>query len=149
MTASAANTAKIGIVDLSKVITQAKEGNQIKAKLAKEFEPRKNSLMSFQNSIKADIEKLQRDDAIMTDTQKSELQQKIMADRKSFESQGQAYQKELNAAHNKAMQVFFEKVKKVVDVIAKADKYDFILQKEGVFFSANNNDITEKVIAKL
>lgn len=147
--AYAAGSAKIGIVDLSQVMAQAKEGNEIKAKLEKEFEPRKKSLMSFQDQIKSDIEKLQRDDAIMTDTQKSTLQQKIIADRKSFEEKGQAYQQELNAAHNKAMQLFFVKVKKVVDSIAKADKYDYILQKEGVFFSATNNDITSEVVAKL
>ncbi len=144
-----AATSKVGIVDLAKIMAQAKQGNEIKAKLAKEFEPRKKSLMSFQDSIKADIEKLQRDDAIMTDAQKTALQQKIMTDRKAFEEKGQAYQKELTAAHNKAMQLFFGDVKKVVDVIAKSGKYDMILQKEGVFYSASNMDITSQVVAKL
>lgn len=140
---------KVGVVDLGQVMAQAKQGNEIRQKLEKEFEPRKKQLMSFQDSIKADIEKLQRDDAIMTDAQKTTLQQKIMKDRKSFEEQGQAYQQELNAAHNKAMQAFMADVKKVVDEIAKAGKYDVILQKEGVFFSTSAMDLTSKVVAKL
>ncbi len=144
-----AATPKVGVVDLAQVMAQAKQGNEIKAKLAKEFEPRKKELMSFQDSIKVDIEKLQRDDAIMTDAQKTALQQKIMKDRKSFEEQGQGYQQELNAAHNQAMQSFLGEVKKVVDVIAKAEKYDVILQKEGVFFAISGMDITNKVVAKL
>lgn len=144
-----AATPKVGVVDLAQVMAQAKQGNEIKAKLAKEFEPRKTELMSFQDKIKSDIEKLQRDDAIMTDAQKTALQQKIMKDRKAFEEQGQAYQQELNAAHNKAMQGFFAEVKKVVDGIAKNEKYDVILQKEGVFFASSSMDLTNQVVAKL
>jgi Skp family chaperone for outer membrane proteins len=47
------------------------------------------------------------------------------------------------------MQTFFEKVKKVVDNIAKAEKYDLILQKEGVPFASTSMDITKQVITKL
>ena len=72
-----------------------------------------------------------------------------MASRNKMQKQGQAYQQELTMAQNQAMQGFFDRVKKIVDGIAKNEKYDLILQKEGVPFATQKMNITNKVIKKL
>jgi outer membrane protein len=107
-------------------------------------------LVELQNNIQEDMKKLQRDNTILTDDQKQKMQQDIIAKRKDFEEKARNFQQEVNQAQNAAMQKLFNKVKGVVDSVAKSEKYDLILQKEAVQFSASDaNDITPKVIAKL
>lgn len=144
-----ASAEKFGIVDISKIMAESKEASVVKTQLEAKFKPREQKLLALQKSIQADMEKLQRDDAVMTEAQKKSLQEKIMTARKEFETKGRAFQQEVNVAQNQAMQKLFSKVKVVVDDVAKAGKYDVIFQKDAVQYIAPDHDITSKVIEKL
>lgn len=144
-----ANAERIGVVDINKVMGSSKQAAEIKAKLEKKYRPREEKLLALQKTIQEDIQKLQRDASVMTDEQKKSLQEKIMKARQGFENKGRAFQQEVNKAQNEEMQKLFGQVKSVVDSVAKSEKYDVVLQKDAVQYIAGNNDITNKVIAKL
>lgn len=141
---------KIGVVDINQVMANTKETAEIKKQLETKYRPKEQSLVELQNNIQEEMKKLQRDNTILTDEQKQKMQQDIIAKRKDFEEKARNFQQEVNQAQNAAMQKLFNKVKGIVDSVAKSEKYDLILQKEAVQFSASDaNDITPKVIAKL
>ena len=140
---------KIGIVDINKVMAESKDASKIKSDLEAKFKPREQKLLTEQKSIQEDIQKLQRDDAVMTEAQKKALQEKIIKARKDFEIKGRAFQQEVNTAQGQAMKQLFEKVKGVVDSVAKAGKYDVIFQKDAVQYISPDHDITSQVIVKL
>ncbi|MFI4962569.1 MAG: OmpH family outer membrane protein [Legionellales bacterium] len=141
-----ADSAKMGVVDLQKIMQTSNQMKDIQAKLEKEFKPRRDKLVAMETSLKGDMEKFKRDSTILSSTQKKELEKKIVASQQQFERDGQQYQQELSTAHNEAMEGLYAKVRTAISTIAKADKYDIIVQKDAAPFSSETLDVTDKVI---
>lgn len=141
-----ADPAKIGVVDLQKIMQTSTQMKDIQKKLEAEFKPRRDKLVAVETTLKGDMEKFKRDSAILSATQKKELEKKIVAAQQQFERDGQQYQQELSAAHNEAMEGLYAKVRSAIGNIAKNDKYDLIVQKDAAPFSAETLDVTDKVI---
>ncbi|APF02351.1 TPA: OmpH family outer membrane protein [Legionella pneumophila] len=141
-----ADWAKIGVVDLQKIMQTSNQMKEIQQKLEKEFKPRRDKLVAMEASLKSDMEKFKRDGAIMSASQKKELEKKIVAAQQQFERDGQQYQQELSTAHNEAMEGLYNKVRTAITKIAKDEKYDIIVQKDAAPFSSESLDVTDKVI---
>lgn len=141
-----ADWAKIGVVDLQKIMQTSNQMKEIQAKLEKEFKPRRDKLVATETSLKNDMEKFKRDSAIMSATQKKDLEKKIVASQQQFERDGQQYQQELSTAHNDAMEGLYTKVRAAIAKIAGDEKYDIIVQKDATPFSSTTLDVTDKVI---
>lgn len=141
-----ADTAKIGVVDLQKIMQTSTQMKDIQQKLEKEFKPRRDKLVAMEATLKSDMEKFKRDSAILSATQKKELEKKIVGSQQQFERDGQQYQQELSTAHNEAMEGLYTKVRSAISTIAKDEKYDIIVQKDAAPFSSESLDVTEKVI---
>ena len=141
-----ADAAKIGVVDLQKIMQTSSQMKDIQQKLEKEFKPRRDKLVAMETTLKGDMEKFKRDSAIMSATQKKDMEKKIIAAQQKFERDGQQYQQELSTAHNEAMEGLYNKVRVAINKIAKEEKYDIIVQKDAAPFSATTLDVTDKVI---
>ncbi|MCL9683366.1 OmpH family outer membrane protein [Legionella maioricensis] len=141
-----ADWAKIGVVDLQKIMQTSSQMKTIQQTLEKEFKPRRDKLVAVEASLKSDMEKFKRDSAIMSATQKKELEKKIVSAQQQFERDGQQYQQELSTAHNEAMEGLYTKVRAAIGKIAKDEKYDIIVQKDAAPFSTEALDVTDKVI---
>ncbi len=141
-----ADSAKIGVVDLQKIMQTSTQMKDIQQKLEKEFKPRRDKLVAMETTLKGDMEKFKRDSAILSATQKKDLEKKIVASQQQFERDGQQYQQELSTAHNEAMEGLYTKVRSAISTIAKDEKYDIIVQKDAAPFSSETLDVTDKVI---
>lgn len=140
-----ADTAKIGVVDLQKIMQTSSQIKEIQQKLEKEFKPRRDKLIAVEAKIKADMEKFKRDSAVLSATQKKEMERKIVSAQQQFERDGQQYQQELSTANNEAMEGLYAKVRAAISKVAKDDKYDLIVQKDAAPFSSESLDVTDKV----
>lgn len=145
-TAVFADWAKIGVVDLQKIMQTSKQMKDIQAKLEKEFKPRRDKLVAAEASLKGDMEKFKRDGAILNATQKKDMEKKIITAQQQFERDGQQYQQELSTAHNEAMEGLYTKVREAISKVAKDEKYDIIVQKDAAPFSTEALDVTDKVV---
>ncbi|MGL6030353.1 MAG: OmpH family outer membrane protein [Legionella sp.] len=141
-----ADWSKIGVVDLQKIMQTSSQMKAIQQKLEKEFKPRRDKLIAAENLLKGDMEKFKRDSAIMSATQKKDLERKIVAAQQQFERDGQQYQQELSSAQNEAMEGLYTKVRAAITKTAKEEKYDIIVQKDAAPFSSEALDVTDKVI---
>lgn len=144
-----AESNKIGVVDLQKIMQNASEMKDIQAKLEKEFKPRRDKLVAAEESLKKEMEQFKRDSSVLSQSKRKALEKKIVASQQEFEQKGQQYQQELSAAHNKAMEAFYNKVRDAIVHVAKNDKYDMVLQKDAAPYSADKLDVTDKVIKQL
>jgi outer membrane protein len=140
-----ADNAKIGVVDLQKIMQTSSQIKDIQQKLEQEFKPRRDKLVAVEAKIKADMEKFKRDGAILSATQKKDMERKIVSAQQQFERDGQQYQQELSTANNEAMEGLYAKVRTAIAKIAKDEKYDLIVQKDAAPFSASALDVTDKV----
>ena len=141
-----ADSVKIGVVDLQKIMQTSSQMKDIQQKLEKEFKPRRDKLVATEASLKSDMEKFKRDSAIMSASQKKDMEKKVIATQQQFERDGQQYQQELSTAHNEAMEGLYAKVRAAIAKIAQDEKYDIIVQKDATPFSSSGLDVTDKVI---
>jgi outer membrane protein len=141
-----ATDAKIGVVDLQKIMQTSSQMKEIQQKLEKEFKPRRDKLVEMETSLKADMEKFKRDGAVMNATQKKDLEKKIVTAQQQFERDGQQYQQELSTANNEAMEGLYTKVRAAIAKVAQENKYDLIVQKDAAPFSVDLLDVTDKVV---
>lgn len=141
-----ADSAKMGVVDLQKIMQTSSQMKEIQQKLESQFKARREKLIAAEGKLKGDMERFKRDSAIMSATQKKDLEKKIIAAQQQFERDGQQYQQELSAAHNEAMEGLYTKVRAAIATVAQNDKYDIIVQKDAAPFSVATLDVTDKVI---
>jgi len=141
-----ADWAKIGVVDLQKIMQTSTQMKGIQQKLESQFKPRRDKLIAVEASLKSDMEKFKRDSAILSVSQKKDLEKKIVTAQQQFERDGQQYQQELSTAHNEAMEGLYSKVRAAIAKIANDEKYDIIVQKDATPFSTATLDVTDKVV---
>lgn len=144
-----ADAAKIGVVDLQKIMQTSPQMKAITQKLEKEFKPRRDKLVAMEEVLKKDMETFKRDGAVMNNTQKKDMEKKIVTGQQVFEREGQQYQQELSTAHNEAMEGLYGKIRKAISKVAESEKYDIVLQKDAAPFSATRLDITEPVMKQI
>ena len=144
-----ADGAKIGVVDLQKIIQTSPQMKSIQDKLEKEFKPRRDKLVGIEENLKKDMDKFKRDNAVMSDSQKKDFEKKIIESQQEFERQGQQYQQELSTAHNQAMENLYDKIRSAIQVVALQGKYDVILQKDAAPYSSDKLDVTAQVIESI
>lgn len=140
---------KIGVVDLQKIMQTAPQMKAIQEKLEAEFKPRRDKLVEMEDGLKKDMERFKRDGAVLSASQKKELEKKIVMTQQTFEREGQQYQQELSTAHNEAMEDFYNKIRAAIAKLAKNDKYDIVLQKDAAPYSADDLDVSAKVMEEI
>ena len=146
---SAAEGTKIGVVDLQKIMQTSSQMKVIQDKLEKEFKSRRDTLVAMEENLKKDMEKFKRDSTIMSQSQRKELEKKIISVQQQFEREGQQYQQELSTAHNESMEKFYNKIRAAIARVAKNEKYDLVFQKDAAPFSVDKLDVTEQVMKEI
>lgn len=144
-----ADGTKIGVVDLQKIMQTSTQMKGIQEKLEKEFKGRRDKLVAMEEGLKKDMEKFKRDTAIMSQTQRKDLEKKIVSTQQQFEREGQQYQQELSTAHNEAMEDFYNKIRAAIAKVAQTDHYDLVFQKDAAPFSVDKLDVTAKVMQEI
>ncbi len=144
-----ADGAKFGVVDLQKIMQTSNQMKAIQKKLENDFKPRRDKLLAMEDGLKQDMEKFKRDSSVLSDSQKKELEKKIVTVQQNFEREGQKYQQELSTAHNEAMEGLYSKIRKAIAKVAETEKYDIVLQKDAAPFSSDKLDITDSVLKQI
>lgn len=147
--AALADGAKIGVVDLQKIMQTAPQMKGIQDKLEANFKPRRDKLIAMEESLKGEMEAFKKDSAIMSQMKKKDMEKKIVGLQQQFERDGQQYQQELSTAHNEAMEEFYGKIRTAIAKIAEREKYDVVLQKDAAPFSADKLDVTPQVMKEI
>lgn len=146
---SMASDLKIGVIDVHKLIEQSPEIKSLNNRLKKEFKPRQQKIMSLQRSLQTKAERLKRESTVMSDSEKSSLQEKIMTERRNLQRLEQDYQQDISMIQNKEMKKFFTRLKNAVDTYGKKNQYDLILQKDAAPFASNKVDVTNAVLRSM
>lgn len=140
---------KIGILDAEKIMHNAPQIATINKSLEKQFRPEHDKLMKEQQALQADIQKLNRDNATMTDRDRSALQDKIIAAKNRLRSEEEGFQQNINSAQDQAMGKFMETLKGVINKIAGDQHYDLVLLKQATAYSNSKFEITDQVLDAL
>jgi outer membrane protein len=144
-----AHAEKIAVVDMGEVFEQLPQREQISKSLKAEFGDRVAEVQKMQEEMRSMVEKQQRDGALMSDTQKTDMVRKMESLKSEFQLKGKALDEDMRRRQGEEQNKLLVQVQKVINTIAEKEKYDMVLQRGAVIFVKPDADISGKVVEAL
>ncbi len=145
--AAAQESVKIGFVNTERILRDAVPAKSAQQKLEQEFSKREKELQDMAARMRALGERLDRDAAVMSESDRQRRQREFSEVEKDYQRRQREFREDLNQRRNEELSQVIDKANRVIKQIAEQEKYDVILQ-EAVFASPRV-DITEKVLRAL
>ena len=149
MMSSAANAAqKIGVVDVQQVLQALPQVADIEQRINAEFADQIQEVQRLRSDGNFLVEKLQREEATMAETQIKELQQQINDVGQQLQTMGQPLQQNMQRRTQEERNKLLGLIKQSIDAIAASGDYDIILNASAVpYMKANSGfDISQQVL---
>ncbi len=131
------------------VFEQLPQREQISNALKTEFGDRMAEVQKLQEDLRGLLEKQQRDAALMSETQKTELVRKMESLKADYQLKGKALDEDLRRRQGEEQNKLLVKVQKAINTIAEKEKYDMVLQRGAVVYVKPAADISSKVVEAL
>ncbi len=139
---------KVGFVNVAKVLEEAPQAEDARAKLEKEFAPRDRDLVAAQKALRKLEDKMVRDGAVMSDENRTKLELDVRSRKREIKRQQDEFREDLNLRRNQELASLQTLVLDAIQSLAKAENYDIIVG-DGVIFASSRVDISAKVIDRL
>ena len=140
---------KIGVVDVPLVLSKLPQKDEVGEKLKKEFADRVQKVEKMRSELQALESKLQKDGALMSETEQSEQLRKLKSLQAQYQIEGQSLDEDSRRRQAEERNTLLQKVKTAIDAVAAREGFDVVLQGGGVVYAKPNMDLSEKVIAEI
>jgi outer membrane protein len=145
--AANAQEPKIGFVSTERIFREASPAKAATVKLEQEFSKREKELQEIAARLKGAADKLDKEAAVLSDTDRLRRQRELSEMEKDFQRKQREFREDLNQRRNEELATVLDRTNKVIKQIAEAEKYDIVFQ-EAVYVSPRI-DITDKVLKAL
>jgi outer membrane protein len=147
--ALAADVAKIGIIDLQKVLQTSDPGKTIQSELKKEKEKMETDLKQKGSEIEEISKRLERESMVMSKEMREEKEREQRIKINDFKTLQKKYRTELQKMEAQLVNQLKEDVNTIVEDIGKKEGYLLIINKFGILYSPGSIDITDQLIKRL
>ena len=144
--ASAQAQAKIGVVNVARLLQEAPQAQAASQALENEFAARKRELQNMERDLKARDEKLQKDGATMAEAERATRRRRCATASASSRKQNE-FMEDLNVRRNEALGQLQRSVLAKVQAYAKTASLDLVIA--DALFASPSIDITAQVLAAL
>jgi outer membrane protein len=145
----AADVAKIGVIDLQKILETSAAGKAIQAQLKEEKDKMEADLKKKGAEIENIRKRLERESMVMGKEMREEKERESRIKINDFKSLQKKYRANLQKLEGGLMNQLKTDIDEIVQQIGKKGGYLLIINKFGVLYSPNSIDITDNVIGKL
>jgi len=144
-----AETLKIGVFDLQRIIRESKVIQGYRQKLASEVEAKKKLLTEKENSFKQIEEKLKKDGQKLSLNERKTLEDKLSVEAKELIRLKEDVNEELKKMDRELTQQALKYIEGIVKKIASDENYTIIFERSaaGIVHMKDSIDITSKVIS--
>jgi outer membrane protein len=139
---------KIGVVQAVRVLEAAPQAEAAKKKLETEFASRDKALVNDQKALKALEDRMAKDSAIMSESERSRLERDIMNKRRDLKRTSEEFREDVNFRRNEEFGKIQRQIVDAIKELADEQKFDIVLG-EGVIYASKAVDVTDQVIEKL
>ena len=146
--AMAQTQAKIGFVNVSRLLAEAPQAQAASAALETEFASRRRDLENQQKDLKTREEKLQKDGAVMAENERRNSERELREGDRELARKQQEYVEDLNLRRNEELGKLQRSLLQEVQAFAKSLNYDLVVG-DGVLYATESLDITAQVLAGL
>jgi outer membrane protein len=145
----AADVAKIGVIDLQRVLETSNAGKTIQATLKKQKEKMEADLKAKGTDIEKISKRLERESMVMSKEMREEKEREQRIKINDFKTLQKKYRTDLQKLEVQLMNQLQKDVKELVDSIGKKRGYLLIVNKYTVLYSPGSIDITDDLIKRL
>lgn len=139
---------KFGYVDLQKAIQSTSIGKKAKAELEGEFNKRKKDIEAKQAEIKKMGEELEKKKAVLSEEAMQKKQAELQEEMMKYQEMVGKNQLEIQKKERDLTSPILEKMKNILDKVAKADGYSVIFEKneQSILWIKPEFNLTEKLV---
>ncbi len=141
-----ANT-KVGFVNTERLLREAPLSVAAQKKLEREFAARDQELQKLAKQARDLQAQLDKDGVTMSESERKNKERDLANLNRDLQRQGREFREDLNLRSNEELGQIQERARKVIQDIAKAEKFDLIL--EQAIYVDPKSDITDKVMKAL
>ncbi len=143
-----ADVAKIGIVDLQRILETSSAGKIAQAEISKQGQKMEADLKERGAAIDAIKKKLEREALVMSKEMRQEREREIRIKINDFKSLQKKYMSDFKLQEQRLVNRIQKDIFELVEDVAKKGGYLLILEKRegGVLYTPKTNEITDKII---
>lgn len=145
--ALAQTQAKIGFVNVSRLLAEAPQAQAASAALESEFAGRRRDLENQQKDLKSREEKLQKDGAVMAENERRNAEKALRDGQREFARKQNEFLEDLNVRRNEALGQLQRAVVQEIQAYAKTAGFDIVVA--DALYASPALDITAQVLAAL
>ena len=142
-----AQEARIAAVNSERILRDSQPAKAAQVKLEQEFSKRDRELQDMAQKIKAMADKLDKDTAVLADSDRQRRQREVADLDREFQRKQREFREDLNQRRNEELAQVLERANRVIRQLAEQRKYDLIVQ-EAVYVNPRI-DITDDVMKAL
>ncbi len=143
-----ADVAKIGIVDLQRVLDQSSAGKIANAEIKKQGKEMETKLKEKGAEIEELRERIEREALVMSKEMREEKERDIRIKINDFKSLERKFKQDMQILNRKFTKQIHQETVELVKEIGKTEGYLLVIEKTVVLYSPNTIDITDKLIQK-
>jgi outer membrane protein len=143
-----AKEVKIGFVNVAQILQEAPQAEEARKRLEQEFAPRDKRLVNQQKELEKLQEKLNRDAAVMSESERSKLEREILSKQRELKRAQDEFREDFNLRRNEELGKLQREIFEAIKALAKEEDYDLLLT-DGVVYASDKVDVTEKVKERL
>lgn len=140
---------RVAVVDPSVLLQQSPQAKNASDEISKKFDGRKKELMADQDKIKSLQDDLSKNGAVMSASQAQDEQTQLDELQRDFSRKSADFQDDYNMERNAVLSRLQQAIIKAVQEFAQAQKYDLIVNAEGLFYKNKAVDVTDQVLAQM
>jgi outer membrane protein len=145
----AADVAKIGVIDLQKILETSDAGKSIQNELKAQKDKMESDLQQRGAEIETIGKRLERESMVMSKEMREEKEREQRIKINDFKTLQKKYRSELQKLEAQLMNELQNDLKNLVETMGKKEGYLMIINKLGVLYAPNSIDVTDKVIQQL
>ncbi len=140
--------AKIGFVNVARLISESPQAATAMAALQEEFAPRQRELVAQRKAFEEKQAKLQRDLEVMGPVERRNAESELRKLERELQRNVEELNEDANLRRNEELGKLQRDLLKEVAAFAQAEGYDLVIG-EGVLFASPAVDITSNVLERL
>ena len=145
----AADVAKIGVIDLQRVMEASSAGKAAQAQIKQQKDKMETDLKDKGAEIEQIRQRLEREAMVMSKESREEKEREARIKLNDFKTLQKRYRTELQQLEKRLVSQLRNDTITLVNEIGKKEGYLLIISRVGVLYSPNTIDITDQLIKRL
>lgn len=144
----AADVAKIGMVNIQKILLTSAAGKIAKAEISKKAREMESTLNEKKSEIQKLQETLERESLVMSKEKRDEKERDIRIKVNDIKVLKNKFEKDLKVLENRVVQQIQKEFESLAQEIGREQGYLLIITNQTVIYAPNSIDITDELIQK-